>query len=279
MKIKIKSIKNKFDEEEFVKILEEVKRETIQVNKKTNQINGETMQDNKETNQNINFCIDFEFNGKEIGLMQLYITKLNLIFLLNPETFSKKNKSILIDVVFLSKNKKILHGSESNDIPYIFNKLLNREPDKILLFLNNYYDTRFICSLLSFPRCNLYQALINCEIINDSKLVYLKNVEEKLGKIWKIKWNPITLDYNEKLYALYDVIFLSKLLRKQKKLCKINGLNINKLLYALRIVLLYRQNLLNHFKIKKIENVEEYFGKILDIDYLRKLRSIYLDYL
>jgi len=206
--------------------------------------------------------------------MQLYITKINIVFLLNPEFFTPENKSILIEKVFLSKNKKILHGSESNDIPYIFNKLLQRDPNKILLFLNNFYDTRFICSFLSFPRCNLYQAMISCDIINNEKLLYLKNIEEKLGKIWKIKWNPFTLNSNEKLYALYDVVYLSKLFRKQKKLCKQQKLKINRLQYALRIVLLYRQNFLHHYEIKKIDNIEEYFGKILEIDYLRKLRLI-----
>ena len=176
MKIKIKIIKTLEDEEEFIKIL--------------NQINGEK--------NSVKFCIDFEFNGKNIGLMQLYITKLNIIFLLNPEALTLENKTILIEKVFLSKNKKILHGSESNDIPYIFNKLLNRDPNKIVLFINNFYDTRFICSLLSFPRCNLYQALINCELIKQEKISYLKNIEEKLGKIWKIHWDPKTLNLNEK---------------------------------------------------------------------------------
>lgn len=251
MKIKIETIKDLEDENKFIEILKNLE----QINK-------------------INFCIDFEFNGKDIGLMQLYITKLNLIFLLNPETFTPENKSILIDKVFLSSNKKILHGSESNDIPYIFNKLLQREPNKILLFINNFYDTRFICSYLGFSKCNLYQALINCNIINEEKLLYLKNIEEKLGKIWKIKWNPKTLNSNEKLYALYDVILLSRLFRKQKKLCKQKNLKFNRLIYALRIVLLYRQNLLHNYEIKKIDNIEEYYNNILEIDYLRKLRSI-----
>ena len=249
MKIKIETIKNLEDENKFIEILKN--------------INGE-----------IKFCIDFEFNGKEIGLMQLYITKINIVFLLNPENFTPENKEILIDKVFLSSNKKILHGSESNDIPYIINRLLKRDLNKILLFINNFYDTRFICSFLSFPRCNLYQALINCNIINPERLEYLKNIEEKLGKIWKIKWDPKTINLNEKLYALYDVTYLSKLFRKQKKLCKQQNLKINRLFYALRIVLLYRQNLLQHYEIKKIENIEEYFGRILEIDYLKKLRTI-----
>jgi hypothetical protein len=253
MKIKIVTIKNLQDEEDFISIL-----------------NNISPLDNEK------FCIDFEFNGKEIGLMQLYITKINIIFLLNPELLKPENKSILINKVFLSQHIKILHGSESNDIPYIFNKLLNKDPNKILLFINNFYDTRFICSLLSFPRCNLYQALINCEIIKQDKLDFLKDIEKKLGKIWKIKWNPFTLNSNEKLYALYDVIFLSRLFRKQKKLCKQQKLKINRLHYALRIVLLYRQNFLHYYEIKKIENIEEYFDNILEIDYLRKLKTIFI---
>jgi len=74
------------------------------------------------------------------------------------------------------------------------------------------------------------------------------------------------------IYALYDVLLLSKLFRKQKHLCKINVLHLERLALALRISLLYRQNLLHNYKIK-IENPEEYFGSILDIDYLRILRS------
>jgi len=252
MKINIKTIKTLEDEEEFIRILNKIDKEI----------------------DKIKFCIDFEFNGKDLGLMQLYITKLNIIFLLNPESFTLENKTILIEKVFLSKNKKILHGSESNDIPYIFNKLLNRDPNKIVLFINNFYDTRFICSLLSFPRCNLYQALINCNLIKQEKIDYLKDIEEKLGKIWKIHWDPKTLNSNEKLYALYDVLYLSRLFRKQKKLCKQNKLYISRLSYALRIVLLYRQNLLHYFEIKKIDGYEEYFGNILEIDYLKKLRLI-----
>lgn len=253
MKIRIVTIKNLQNEEEFITTL-----------------------NNISPLDDVKFCIDFEFNGKEIGLMQLYITKINIIFLLNPELLIPINKSILIDKVFLSQHKKILHGSESNDIPYIFNKLLNKDPNKILLFINQFYDTRFICSLLSFPRCNLYQALINCEIINTDRLDFLKNIEKKLGKIWKIKWDPNTINSNEKLYALYDVVYLSRLFRKQKKLCKQQKLKINRLVYALRIVLLYRQNLLHHYEIKNINNIEDYFGRILEIDYLKKLRTIFI---
>ena len=33
-----------------------------------------------ENDKKIKFCIDFEFNKKECGLMQLYITKINKIY-------------------------------------------------------------------------------------------------------------------------------------------------------------------------------------------------------
>jgi len=227
-----------------------------------------------ENDKKIKFCIDFEFNRKELGLMQLYITKLNLLYLLNPETFTIENKKILIDKIFISKNIKILHGSESNDIPYIFNKLLKRNPNLIGSFINNFYDTRFICSYLGFEKCNLYSALESFNIVDQDKILYLKSIENKMGKIWKIHWDPSKLNTYEKIYALYDVLLLSKLFRKQNHVCKVKKLHLSRLAYALRIILLYRQNLLNHFQIKKIENYQDYFGLILDIDYLKKLRLI-----
>ena len=252
MKILIITIKDKNDENDFIKIINEI----------------------DETNKKIKFCIDFEFNKKELGLMQLYITYINKIYLFNPEFFSTNNKLIMIQKIFLSQNKKILHGSESNDIPYIFNTLLQRDPDKICLFINNYYDTRFICSYLGFVKCNLYSALISCKIINEEKLKYLESIEHKMGDIWKIRWNPLTLSNYEKIYAFNDVLFLSKLFRKQKNLCKIAKLKLRRLAYALRIVILYRQNMLQYFNIEKIDNVENYFTKIIDIEYLRKLKLI-----
>jgi hypothetical protein len=234
----------------------------------------ETINKINETDKKIKFCIDFEFNKKELGLMQLYITKLNVLYLLNPDNFTIENKTILIDKIFISKNIKILHGSESNDIPYIFNKLLERKPNLISAFINNFYDTRFICSYLGFKKCNLYSALESFNIVDQDKILYLKSIENKMGVIWKIHWDPSKLNTYEKIYALYDVLLLSKLFRKQKHICKVKKLHLSRLAYALRLVLLYRQNLLNHFQIKKIENYQDYFGSILDIDYLKKLRLI-----
>ena len=57
-------------------------------------------------------------------------------------------------------------------------------------------------------------------------------------------------------------------------MCKQQNLKINRLFFALRIVILYRQNFIHQIEIKKINNIEEYFGRILEIDYLKKLRTI-----
>ena len=66
----------------------------IEILKNINEANGEINGINKINK--IKFCIDFEFNGKDVGLMQLYITKINIVFLLNPENFTPENKKILI---------------------------------------------------------------------------------------------------------------------------------------------------------------------------------------
>ena len=92
--------------------------------------------------------IDFEFNTKKIALMQLLfeIHKDNQIYkkyyiIYPPEldmTFFKEhilgNKNIL----------KILHGSESLDIPYIVDDLfLPNEFDLLINFMTSMIDTRY----------------------------------------------------------------------------------------------------------------------------------------
>jgi len=229
-----------------------------------------------ENDKKIRFCIDFEFNNKNCGLMQLYITKLNVIYLLSPETFTSLNKEKLIQKIFISSNDKILHGSESLDIPYIYNQLLKGKIDWIIKFTNHLYDTRFICAFLNFPRCNIYQSLINFNLIDNKRLEELKNIESKLGKIWRIHWDASKLTNNEAQYALYDVLYLSKLFKKQKSYAKQKNIKLHTLFYITRLVFLFKQNYLKfaEFKLDETINIDEY----LNIEYfknpLKQIKSI-----
>jgi ribonuclease D len=72
--------------------------------------------------------IDFEFNkisrtDRDVSLMQINIednTNIGHIFVLDPRRL--KNKNVLINLLTSDKTIKVLHGSESLDIPYLFNK-------------------------------------------------------------------------------------------------------------------------------------------------------------
>ena len=64
------------------------------------------------------------------------------------------------------QNIKILHGSESLDIPYIFDKVLLNNKHDILLFLRTIIDTRFLCF---DKKCSLYELLYSTKTINDKQ--------------------------------------------------------------------------------------------------------------
>ena len=88
--------------------------------------------------------IDFEFNkvsktDREVALMQMNLENNSndgYIFVLYPPELSKENNQILINLLTNTKIIKILHGSESLDIPYLFNQLLitKENIDKMMNF-------------------------------------------------------------------------------------------------------------------------------------------------
>lgn len=157
--------------------------------------------------------IDYEFNNKEVALCQMSFypkRKLKYIFIFNPHSY---NFNPLIKYVFLSDNiKKILHGSDSLDIPYIYSILKDKE--SITKFTNTIIDTRFLCEFFKIlsnygdNRCSLYTALLYFNTINTDFYDYIKKNEEKLGKIYKIKWDIQTISNKELEYVLYDVLYL-----------------------------------------------------------------------
>jgi hypothetical protein len=157
--------------------------------------------------------IDYEFNNKEVALCQMSFypkRKLKYIFIFNPHSH---NFDYLIKYVFLSENiKKILHGSDSLDIPYIYSVL--KDKDNITKFTNTIIDTRFLCEYYKFiskhqdNKCSLYTALLYFNTIDTNFYDYIKENEKKLGKIYKIKWNIQTITNKELEYVLYDVLYL-----------------------------------------------------------------------
>lgn len=170
--------------------------------------------------------IDLEFNKvsketKDIALMQINMEndkKEAYIFLFKPSELNTNDKKILIELLTSPHIIKILHGSESLDIPYIFNELLVTKKN-IDNFCSNFYDTKFLCEYYNIMNrikksCSIYSLLEDHNIITRKKVKELEQIEKKMGNISEIIIDIHNLNDNILKYALYDVIYLPQLIRK-----------------------------------------------------------------
>lgn len=221
--------------------------------------------------------IDFEFNkvskeNRDVALMQINLednSNIGYIYLLYPPNTGKK----LLELLTTKNIIKILHGSESLDIPYLFNQLLVSKKN-INNFCENFYDTKYLCDyrnqeLDNKEKCGIYDLLINNKIINQEKLNELNKIGERLGPLYliDIDINDMSIDLIK--YSLYDVIYLPELLKKF-----LNKNNIyTKIIPEISIIVnKYKRNVEDEFiKIEKIVsylnncNIKNKKIKLIDI--------------
>ena len=165
--------------------------------------------------------VDFEFNRiknkREIALCQINFMKKKKmdIFLFYPPNIKKDIfKSLLI-----SDCIKILHGSESLDLPYLFDNIIDDNWDK---FFNNLIDTRYLCEYYNSSnnidgRCRIYDLLLLMKVISKSKYNDLMKNDKLMGNIWEINIDVKTMSKELIKYSIYDVLFLPKLFNKFPK--------------------------------------------------------------
>lgn len=172
--------------------------------------------------------VDFEFNKvskdeREVALCQINLeddSNIGNIFVFNPNEFNKNQTNIYIDLLTnneIGKTIKVLHGSESLDIPYLFNQVLKTEKN-INNFLYNFYDTKYLCEYYHIDnnivgKCSIYNLLEEQKIITNKKVKELESIEDKTGPIYLIEIDIHKLDFNIFKYSLYDVIYLPELIK------------------------------------------------------------------
>ncbi len=190
------------------------------------QIINEFITSSTDTNNKHYLGIDFEFNkvskgDREIALMQMNLendSNIGLIFILYPPELSNANNKILINLLTTKNIIKILHGSESLDIPYLFNQVLITKLN-IDNFCENYYDTKFLCDYNQAEtgtkgKCSIYHLLVSSQVITQDKMNNLEKIEEKSGPIYLIHINIHKMSNEIFQYSLYDVIYLPELIKK-----------------------------------------------------------------
>lgn len=197
------------------------------------------VKNNKDIDDMINFFIlfkndkknnkyiglDFEFNsspdGKKIALFQINLEDSSnkaRIYLFYPPDLNKENTNILKSLLMDSKIKKILHGAESLDIPYLFKNIFITSKER-QLFCNNLFDTRYMCEYMHLDlklneKCKIYSILLELKVITKDQYNNLLKNEEEMGPIYEVDIDVRNLDKNTMLYSAFDVLYLPRLLEQ-----------------------------------------------------------------
>lgn len=166
--------------------------------------------------------IDFEFNRikneRHIALCQINFVKGSKmdIFLFYPPNIKKE----IFKNLLISDCIKILHGSKSLDLPYLFDNIISiNDRNK---FCNNLIDTRYLCEYYNASnniesKCKIYDLLLNMKVITKTKYNKLMKNDKLMGNIWDINIDVNNLSKELIKYSVYDVLYLSKLFNKFPK--------------------------------------------------------------
>lgn len=231
--------------------------------------------------------IDFEFNTKAVAMMQINfeqqfidLYKYSLIFLFDPNQLSLKWKNFLTERILCHKRvNKILHGSDSLDIPYIYEELLENNFDLIKNFNLSFIDTKFLCEFNYYRKnqqlgkCKINFLLLKEGIISENKFDQLQKEEKDMGPIYDITINinnisPLLLNY-----TLYDVLYLYHLTKYYQS--KFNEFNlINEIT---QLTLMHNRNIILVVPILEINNINNFYV-LLNKKAIR-LNDIFLNFL
>jgi len=181
----------------------------------------ETKKTSKDTK--IHIGIDYEFTAGEISLMQMNFDtfgkyKIGYIWIIGIPIMTKKMMDILIQVVITNTRiYKILHGADAQDLPYMYEKMLNGDKDKMIKFIRKFIDTRFLCEYFKYAKsddkkCTIYDALIYFGTITQKKYDDLDKLNKAMGPVQDVAWDITKMGSYDMRYAYYDVLYLKRYL-------------------------------------------------------------------
>lgn len=171
-------------------------------------------------NSHLYIGYDLEYTMNIVQLYQLNYEHSHdhrsFIFIVSPSIMPVMIHDTFVNLNILNpKITKILHGSDSKDLPYIYEQMLHNDNDKIIVFTKSMIETRWLCEYYKLNhgdsndnKCDIYHAVWYFKLISTEKYDELQQIILSMGSPSDIVWNIIWLDKTKTRYAYYDVIFL-----------------------------------------------------------------------
>ena len=202
--------------------------------------------------------IDFEFNTKKIATMQILFEVhiedkiIKKYYIIYPPNLNQKIIDYLkYDILANPNIIKILHGSESLDIPWLVNEFFEMELKPIIDFILSMVDTRYLCEYLNISKsqkniCRIYDLLLMHGIIDQQEKDKLDENEDKMGEIYKIFIDINKLTPELITYAIHDVEYLTDaFLNLKMQIIKNNPKDYYLLIDCMRYCFMERRNITN----------------------------------
>lgn len=166
-------------------------------------------------------CLDLEFTNKKNELIQQsfenHYDGKTFLWIVKPTELSPEIMDHFLNHILLNvKLTKILHGSDSLDIPFIYGELFKGDNEKIIQFTQKLIDTRFICEYHKIVmgeesnKCSIYDALLYFKVLSRAQYDRLLKIVDDMGPSQDVVWNLHKLSKAQILYALYDVLYLKQ---------------------------------------------------------------------
>jgi hypothetical protein len=170
------------------------------------------------TSHHMFFAIDLEFTRNKFALIQMCFDsgrgadRRRTVYITNAEFPG------LVDLIISPHLVKLLHGSETNDVPWLLEQI---PVDKRHMLFINFVDTRFVAEYLTPDKpAGLYKALLRYQIITEDEVQRLLAVEKSLGHIQHVDWRLHKISNAAVKYAIEDVLHLRSIYSHARRLDK-----------------------------------------------------------
>lgn len=168
-----------------------------------------------KTHHHIFLSIDLEFTRNKFALIQMCFDTGRGDERTRRVYLSNNSFPGLIELLVSPHLVKLLHGSESNDVPWLLSQLPESQRPELFV---NFIDTRFVAEYINPDlKPGLYDVLVRFNAITPEHVLDLLKIEKSMGHIQHVDWRLDRIKAGALEYAIQDVLHLRMVYSEARK--------------------------------------------------------------
>jgi hypothetical protein len=168
-----------------------------------------------KTHHHIFLAIDLEFTRNKFALIQMCFDTGRGSDRTRRVYLSNTSFPGLVELLVSPHLVKLLHGSESNDVPWLLSVIPESQRPELFV---NFIDTRFVAEYLNPDlKPGLYDVLARFNAITPEHVLVLLKIEKSMGHVQHVDWRLDRIRSDALEYAIQDVIHLRMVYAEARK--------------------------------------------------------------